>query len=152
MNMKKKVLRRCMLGIPIGIAIGYVITILTSLVFANGYYAACVPELVTVMGNEIQAVVLQAILCGILGAGFSGSSVIWEMENWSLIKQTGLYFIIVSLVMMPVAYFTYWMEHSISGFLSYFGVFVMIFIFIWAVQLVIMRHHVKQLNEHLQGK
>lgn len=148
-KMKKQILLRGALGFPLGITIGYLITILISLRWANGYYSVCVPELITTMGNEINAVILQALLCGLLGAGFGASSVIWEIEHWSIIKQTGIYFIIVSIIMMPMAYLMYWMEHSIKGFLTYFGIFVFIFIFIWIIQFVIGKRTVKKMNENL---
>lgn len=79
--MKKKIIMRSLLGFPLGIAMGYLITILISLCWANGYYSPCAPELISVMGNEINAVILQTVLCGILGTGFAASSVIWEMEH-----------------------------------------------------------------------
>lgn len=147
--MKKQILLRGALGFPLGITIGYLITIVISLRWANGYYSACVPELITTMGNEINAVILQALLCGLLGVGFGASSVIWEIEHWSIIKQTGIYFIIVSIIMMPMAYLMYWMEHSIKGFLTYFGIFALIFIFIWIIQFVIGKRTVKKMNENL---
>lgn len=147
--MKKKMILRSVLGIPVGIAIGYLITILISLVWAEGYYAPCVPELVSVTGNEIRAVVLQTFLCGLLGAGFAASSIIWEIERWSIVKQTGIYFLIVSVIMMPVAYFAYWMEHSVTGFLSYFGIFLLIFVVIWLIQFTNGKRNVKKLNENL---
>lgn len=147
--MKKKIVLRSTLGFPIGIAIGYLITIFISLVWANGYYSPCVPELISAMGNEINAVVLQALLCGILGIGFAAGSVIWEIEKWGIIKQTGIYFIIISVVMLPIAYFSYWMDHSIVGVLSYFGIFVLIFAFIWIIQFVIGKHNVRKMNENL---
>ena len=90
--MKKKIVLRSILGCPIGIAIGYLITILLSLFWADGYYSPCVPELITTMGNEINAVLLQAFLCGLLGTGFAAASVIWEIDHWSIVKQTGIYF------------------------------------------------------------
>lgn len=105
--MKKKIIKRSLLGFPLGITIGYLITILISLGLANGYYSPCVPELISLMGNEINAVVLQTILCGILGVGFAASSVIWEIDNWSIVKQTGIYFSIISVIMLPIAYFAY---------------------------------------------
>ena len=114
--MKKKVFLRGLIGFPVGISIGYIITILISLIWGKGYYSPCVPELAVIMGSEIKAVMLQAFLCGLLGIGFGSASVIWEIEEWGLVKQTGIYFLIISLVMLPVAYFTYWMEHSIKGF------------------------------------
>lgn len=147
--MKKKIALRGILGFPIGIAIGYIITIVISLSVADGCYSPCVPELIRVMGNEINAVTVQALLCGLLGAGFAASSVIWEMENWSIVKQTGVYFLITSLIMLPIAYFSYWMEHSVAGFFSYFGIFVLIFAVFWVMQFTIAKHNVKKMNKKL---
>lgn len=150
--MRKKIVLRSILGFPLGLAMGYLITIVISCIWAGGYYSPCVPELIAVMGNEINAVLLQALLCGILGSGFGAASVIWDMEDWGIVKQTGIYFLIVSVIMMPIAYITHWMEHSLKGVLSYFGVFLIIFIIIWIVQYMIARENVKELNETLCTK
>ena len=150
--MKRKIVLRGILGFPIGVTIGYVITIIISLIWANGYYSPCVPELVAIMGSEIKAVSLQALLSGILGTGFAAISVIWEIENWSVVKRTGIYFIISSLIMLPIAYFTQWMNHSLKGALSYFGIFILIFVIIWIVQYIIARKNVKKMNETLYKK
>ena len=147
--MKKKMILRGMLDLPIGVGIGYVITIVLSLVWADGYYAPCVPELIDIMGNEINAVIFQAVLCGMLGIGFGAGSVIWEIEHWSLALQTLAYFILASFLMMPVAYFSYWMEHSVKGFFRYFGIFALIFAIIWAVECIIGKYHVKNMNASL---
>ncbi len=147
--MKKKILFRGLQGFPIGITIGYLITICIPLVAGYETYSPCVPELVAVIGNELHAVALQALLCGLLGAGFAAGSVIWEIESWSLVKQTGIYFLITSGLMLPIAYFTYWMEHSIVGVLSYFGIFVLIFAVTWVIQFVIGKHCVRKMNENL---
>ncbi len=149
--MKKKIVSRGILGFPIGIAIGYWITIFVSLTLADGSYSPCVPELASAMGSEINAVVFQTILCGVVGAGFAGSSIIWEIESWSILKQTGIYFLLISVIMLPIAYFAYWMEHSVAGFLSYFGIFVLIFAVVWMMQFVIGKHIVKRMNENLHN-
>jgi len=149
--MKRQIVLRSVFGFPVGIAIGYVITILCSLVGGDGYYAPCVPELASAMGSEISAVVLQALLCGLIGTGFAASSVIWEIEAWSIVKQTGIYFMITSLIMLPVAYFSYWMEHSIKGFFIYFGIFVFIFAVVWVVQFVMGKNYVRKMNENLHN-
>ena len=147
--MKKKIVLRSLLGFPIGIAVGYLITIFISLVWADGYYSPCMPELISAVGNEINAVILQTVLCGVLGTGFGAGSVIWEMDDWSIVKQTGIYFLIVSVIMLPIAYFTYWMEHSVVGFLLYFAVFLLIFVVVWIVQFMIGKHNVRRMNEKL---
>ena len=147
--MKKKLLLRGMLGFPLGLAMGYLITIFISLTVSDGRYYPFVPELAAVMGNEINAVLLQAVLCGILGTGFGACSVIWEIENWGIVKQTGIYFSIISVIMLPIAYVSYWMEHSLKGILGYFGIFVLIFAAVWIVQYTAAKHNVRKMNETL---
>lgn len=147
--MKRKIILRSVSGFPTGIAIGYVITIIISLIWSDGNYYPCIPELTVIMGNEINAVLLQTFLCGILGIGFAAASVIWDIENWGLVKQTGIYFLIVSAIMMPIAYITHWMEHSLKGFICYFGVFALIFAAIWGGQYIRAKHHIKKMNASL---
>lgn len=147
--MKKRIALRGILGLPIGITIGYFITILTSLIWGNGYYSPCTPELIALTGSEISAVLVQTILCGILGAGCAAGSVIWEIEHWGIAKQTGIYFLLLFIIMMPIAYITHWMEHSLSGFMSYFGTFALIFILIWIIEYMIEKHNIDKINAKL---
>ena len=111
--MKKKILQRGFVGFLGGVTLGQVIVIILSLIWGQGHFWPCVPDFISMVGNEIGAVALQTVLCGLLGTGFAAASVIWELEQWSLVKQTGIYFLVVSLVMLPIAYVTYWMEHSV---------------------------------------
>ena len=80
------------------------------------------------MGNELNAVILQTVLCGIMGSGFAMASVIWELDSWSLAKQSGIYFLIACIIMLPIAYIANWMKHSIAGVLSYVCIFIVIFV------------------------
>lgn len=148
--MKRNMIRRTLLGIPLGIAIGYVITIVISLVYANGYYACAVPELIESCGNEINAVVLQAVLCGILGGICALLSIIWEIEHWSILKQTFVFFAGLALTMLPIAYVLCWMEHTLFGFLCYTALFFMIFVLIWLIQYMLNHHRVAQFNRNLK--
>lgn len=150
--MKKKIIFRALSGFPLGLALGYLITIVISLIWANGFYAPCVPELVEMAGSEINAVILQALLCGALGSGFGAASVIWEIDDWGIVKQTAIYFLVTSVIMMPIAYVMHWMEHSLSGILIYFGIFFFIFVVMWIVMYMIARHNVKKMNENLYRK
>lgn len=148
--MKKKLLSRCIRGFPTGIAIGYIITILMSLQMGNGAYFPCTPELIQVVGSEINAVLLQTLVTGFIGAGFAGCSVIWDIERWGITVQTGVFFLAISLIMLPAAYFMLWMEHSLAGFLAYYGLFTLIFVVICVVQLTIIKHNIKKMNASLR--
>ena len=143
-------IQRALLGFPLGMAIAYAITIGLSLVYGKGYYTPAVPEFIDYTGSEIHAVVLQALLCGILGTVCAMLSMIWEQESWSILKQTFIFFTALSLTMLPIAYILYWMEHSLLGFLRYFVIFFMIFVLIWIIQYVMNRHSVMQINKKLK--
>ena len=147
----KKIIQRGIVGIFVGYAIGQIITIIISLSLGTGEYVACAPEFIELVGNEAAAVAVQALLCGIMGFGFGGASAIWKMDNLSIAAQTGIRFLIYSVFMLPVAYFTYWMEHSVVGFLTYFGIFAAIFATMWAVQYFIWKKRINDINNKLNN-
>lgn len=150
--MKKKMIQRGLLGFPIGIAIGYVITVIISMCVGDGTFYPVTPELIETMGNELNAVILQTVLCGIMGAGFSMASLIWEIDSWSIVKQSGIYFAIACVVMLPIAYVANWMKHSLVGVLSYIGIFVAIFMFVWIAQYFAWKSKIKKMNEEIEKK
>lgn len=149
-NVGKAAALRGILGVPIGITIGYLITIFISLALADGYYSPCVPELAEELGSEIYAVLLQTVLCALLGIVFGAASVIWEIDTWSLMKQSGIYFLVISLGMLPAAYLARWMEHTVKGFLIYFGIFLGIAVGIWIVQYLFWRGKIRQMREKME--
>ena len=59
---------------------------------------------------------------------------------------------IVSVLMMTIAYICEWMEHSVKGVLSYFGIFFAIFIVVWIVQYLIWKVRVSKIKEGIQKK
>ena len=144
--MKKKMIMRGLLGLPTGIAIGFVITLIISACIGNGSFYPVTPELIDTMGNELNAVILQTVLCAVMGVGFAAASVIWELDSWSLAKQSGIYFMIISVIMLPIAYVTNWMKHTVLGVLSYVAIFVAIFIIVWLSQYLLWKRKIKKMN------
>lgn len=144
--MKKKIIMRGLFGLPTGIVIGFVITLIISACIGNGSFYPVTPELIDTMGNELNAVILQTVLCAIMGVGFAAASVIWELDSWSLAKQSGVYFMIISVVMLPIAYVTNWMKHTILGVLSYVAIFAAIFVVVWLSQYLLWKRKIKKMN------
>lgn len=148
--MKKKLILRGLLGLPVGISIGFIITIIISVFIGNGKFYAVTPELAAAMGNELNAVILQTVLCGIMGIGFAMASVIWEIDSWSLAKQSAIYFVIISAVMLPIAYAANWMKHSAAGVISYIGIFAAIFVIVWLTQYFSWKVKIKKINARVE--
>lgn len=144
--MKKNILKRCLVGAPIGLLIAQVISIWISVIINDGTYYAVVPELITICKSETNAVIMQTICALLYGAMWAGSSIIWEIDEWSILKQSSIHFLITSIVTFPVAYITRWMEHTVSGVISYFAIFLMIYVGIWITQYLSMKKKIEQLN------
>lgn len=149
--MKKRLIERGLLGFPLGIALGFVITVLISACIGDGVFYPVTPELLAALGNELNAVALQTLLCGVMGSAFAMASIVWEIDSWSLAKQSGIYFAIACVAMLPTAYVANWMRHSVVGVLSYIGIFVAIFLFVWLIQYFGWRRKIKKMNERVKN-
>ena len=150
--MKKKILFCCLLGAPIGLAISTIVTILISLAVSDGMFYPVVPELVADCGGELNAVMLQALCSLLYGAAWAGASLIFQREDWNLLRQTVLHLLICSLATFPIAYLTRWMHHSLGGVLLYFGTFLVLYGFVWFAQYATMKRRVRQINRGVEEK
>ncbi|MCI6378009.1 MAG: DUF3021 domain-containing protein [Clostridiales bacterium] len=147
----KQALRRALLGAPLGIAIGHVITLCISYIVGGGAFFPCVPAFAAQLG-ELNAAALQAALTALTGAGYAAASVIWEIDRWSLLKQTLLYLAAAAASLLPTAYVCHWMEHSLMGALAYAAVFLGIFVFIWLAQYLALRKKIAKMNAAMGKK
>lgn len=145
----KKIVSRVLYSFPIGISCSVGISLFLSLLFGEGKYYPFAASLVFFTGSEVKAMLLQTMLSGILGSVFGGMSFIWEIERWSILKQTAVYFLSVSIPMMGISYLLYWMEHSFNGFLLYFLIFVMVFFVVWLFNFAIYWFKVRRINQEL---
>ncbi len=150
--MKKKLLARGLLGFPVGISISVVITVIISVIIGTGEFYPVTPGLIAAAGNELHAVIAQTLLSGLMGTGFAMASLIWDIDEWSLAKQSGIYFAAASVLMLPVAYITNWMHHSVAGVLSYVGIFIGIFVLVWILQYLVLRYKIRKMNDGVHGQ
>ncbi len=149
--MKKKIIKRCLIGAPIGLSISFFITLIISVIINKGEYYPVVPQLNALCGNELNAVVIQTICSLIYGAAFGGASAIWEVENWSLLKKTVIHCLVISVSMLPIAYCMYWMPHSFWGIAGYIAIFFFIYFFIWVSQYFAMKKKIRAINDKVKS-
>lgn len=148
--MVRTVLNRSALGAVIGIVISQAISIIISLCIGDGNFHAAVPQLAVKINSEIGAVIVQTACSLLYGAVFGGISIIWDLDNWNLFKQTVVHFFIVSVITMPIAYIAQWMPHSILGVVVYYAIFVFIYASIWLSQYIVMKKQLRAINEKLK--
>ena len=145
----RNIIRRALIGMPIGLAIGTIITIINSLNVGDGNYYPVVPALIQDCGSEINAVLIQALCSLLYGAVVGAATLVWDTD-WSLTKMTVVHLIAISLSVLPIAYFMHWMKHTFVGFLIYFGVFLLAYAIIWLISYRRARRSVEALNRKVQ--
>ncbi len=144
--MKKQIWRRVLSGIPIGITIGYLITIVISLQFGEGAYIAVNPELALQYGSEINAVMVQTFCYMVIGAVFGGLSAVWENDRWSLFIQSSIFCAVGGITLLGAALLCKWTELSLGGVLFFVGLYLLIFFGIWIIEYWINLRRVRRLN------
>ncbi len=148
--MKKKIVLRCLLGASVGFIISFLITLIISACIGKGKYYPVHPQLTALCGNELNAVILQTACSLLYGAAFAGASVIWELEGWSLLKQTVVHCLIVSAASFPIAFFMYWMPHTFLGIAGYILIFFAIYFGIWMGNYLAMKKKIRAINEKMK--
>lgn len=147
MSIKKQLLIRGLIGAAVGFFICYFITIITSVIIGNGEFYPVVPQAIELFGTELNAVIAQTIISMIYGAILSGTSVIWTIDRWSLIKQTITHLLIYSTATIPVAYFLYWMPHNVISILIYYSDFYYN-IFLYMAYIIYQNKNYNKKNKH----
>ena len=144
--MKKQVFLRSLLGAFVGCFIGVVIIVCISLAIGGGDMHVATPALLAQVGSEVGAFSLQMAAAMLIGAIWSGTSVIWEVERWSLLRQTLTHFLLCSVVCLPIAWAMDWMADQPGWYL--FG-FVAMYVGIWLINYLQIRRRVREiLREH----
>ena len=134
-EIKKAVAKRIALGFMIGVFIGQTILILESL----GMLA----------GTKIGAVIIQYFITGLVGSMFAGTSVIFELDDWSLLRQTATHFIFTSILMYIAGFISGWFPHTVTSTIIWFVVFIVIYIIFWTSFTLYYKNKVKKINEAL---
>lgn len=145
-----KIVKRGLLGFMIGVFIGQTILILNSLLAGKGIYYPINPLMIDIEGPQLSRVIIQYFLTGVIGTTFAACSVIFEMDKWSILKQTLIHFVIVSVVMYFCGFICNWFEHNVKSTLIWFGIFLSYYILFWFGFTIYYKVQVKKMNKQIE--
>lgn len=124
----------------IGFLIGSFLSYLVLIIYALG------SEELTLQSDLLVA---QFLMTSVLGFHLGGISVVYNMEEWSLLRQTVTHFIGM-LPALPVAYFAGWMSKDIGGMVLYTVIFIAIYVVQWIIFYNYWKKKAIELNEDLE--
>lgn len=110
---------------------------------------ALVPEYAACFSNPFMALMVQTLLCGLIGFAFGACSVVTEIARWSMVRQAVTHFVLTSCVWVPVGVFCWGLGRYWVSFLSVFISMAVTYAVIWVIQIIACRRQVAQINERL---
>ncbi|MGG3556215.1 DUF3021 domain-containing protein [Peribacillus frigoritolerans] len=96
--------------------------------------------------------VKNAIGCILCGWFISTATIFFENQKWSLLSQTILYFLTVSILYFLLSFFVGWIPFSLKGFAIGIGIFIPFHRIIWTAFYLYFRFQVKIMNEGIDKR
>lgn len=148
--MIRKILTRSAISAPVSIVVNQLITLIVSIIIGDGRYFPVTPGFAALFENELTPVVLQILLIGLIGAVFAGSSVIFDIDEWSFLKQGVVHLLITSAVFIPV-YMLCWRPVNFASVLAFAGTWLFVYGCTWFSRYLAWRHSIRRLNSRIQS-
>ena len=145
----KEFIKRAIMGFVYGVFIGQTILILESLVGGNGNFYPVSAYLLQHSSSQMAAVIIQYFLTGIIGISFATTTLIFEIDSWSITAQTALHFAITSVVMYISGFLCGWFPHTVRSTIIWFVIFIVIYLIMWAGFMLYFKKQTKKINEAL---
>ncbi len=148
--MIKQILVRGCNSFAYSIAITCVLQILVLVIYGDPSYIPMLPEYREHFSNPYLAMLTQHIFIGIASASFGAGSVLMELEKISLLVQSILYFILTSLVWIPISCFC-WGLHKYPQTLVTVGLsYGVSYAISWFFQYRLCQRNVEEINKRIQ--
>ncbi|QHT46184.1 DUF3021 domain-containing protein [Halobacillus sp. ACCC02827] len=90
---------------------------------------------------------LGSMFCGWF---FSVTPLLFEIESWSLFRQTAVHFLIVTCLFFPLSAWVGWMPFTLTSLLFFIAVFLVLYGVIWLGFYLYFRHESRKLNQQLE--
>ena len=149
MNLKQRFIYKSAIGFSLGVFITIIINIIVGFIFHGSLNENPYTEIRNNM--DFTKIMLELLTGGILGCIGNGSSVIYEIESWSIIKATFTHFVVTMAVYVIVGLYNGWLlpRHSMVNVIQ---IVMMVFAYfmIWLSQYLIYKKSINDINEDMK--
>ncbi|HDR7434796.1 TPA: DUF3021 domain-containing protein [Bacillus anthracis] len=99
---------------------------------------------------ETKTLIAYLVTANMIGLIFSFASFIFEKEEWSILKQTSIHFIVLLGTFLPTAILIGWVPNRFSPILVCIGIFIVIYFMIWFIMTLYWKRKIKKINHQLR--
>lgn len=99
---------------------------------------------------QTKTLLTQLVASNIVGLIFSFASFVFEREEWGILKQTIIHFIILLGTFLPIAIWIGWVSNHLVSILICMGSFIVIYFIIWFAMTIYWKKKIEGLNKQLK--
>lgn len=99
---------------------------------------------------ETKTLITYLVTANIIGLILSFASFIFEKEEWSILKQTMIHFIVLIGTFLPTAIWIGWVPNRFGPILVCIGSFIVIYFIIWFMMMLYWKRKIERLNHQLR--
>ncbi|MDM5196176.1 DUF3021 domain-containing protein [Bacillus hominis] len=99
---------------------------------------------------DMKMLILYLLTANMVGLIFSFASFIFEKEEWSILKQTIIHFIILLGTFLPIAIWVGWVPNRLGPILICTVSFIVIYVIIWFMMTLYWKRKIAKLNHQLR--
>ncbi|KAB2451246.1 DUF3021 domain-containing protein [Bacillus sp. CH126_4D] len=99
---------------------------------------------------ETKTLLTYLVTANLVGLIFSFASFIFEKEEWSILKQTMIHFIVLLGTFLPTAIWIGWVPNRFGPILICIGSFIVIYFIIWFMMTLYWKRKIEKLNHQLR--
>ncbi|NQN91874.1 DUF3021 domain-containing protein [Streptococcus suis] len=146
-------MKKYILSASLGIAIGTIISIITSAVFGQGTYLPLNPF--STMGdyylsnfNQVTVMLICVLIWAAIGILFQLADKIYQ-QDWSLLRMTTTHFCITALGFTPLSILAGWFPVKLGALLFFWFIFVLVYALLFFLNYRKMERYIKDINSGL---
>lgn len=109
----------------------------------------CIGFMLARSSEGLKAAFPNLVISGIYGAVAMGSSIVYDVEKWSITRATATHFLLVFALYFLLVLSMGWFSLSDPVFWIVVGAMVAVYILIWLIQYLSYRRQIREMNDEL---
>lgn len=147
-----KMIKHLLSGIFSGTFIGLMISFVISWRVGLGEYFPGTPIFMAQFDTELEAFGWSIALWSIVGMMFSVANLIYDKDDWSILKQMSIHFISTYVGLYTLNIMLNWFEYTFKDWLNFTVIFIIIYAIIAFVSMMRVKLSLDKINEKLNKK
>jgi hypothetical protein len=148
----KKYIRLGIGSAAAGVTIGFLFSLAFSFLFGATQYYPSSPRFVARFQTPLQATAVSALLWVLIGLVFGYGTLIFEIEEWSLLRRTVVTCLVYYVGFLPLAIAAGWFPLDWKWIAVFTGIYLLIYAIIWAINYWVAEAQVRRINQGLSER